>query len=58
MNRLLEELVEGGLIKGENFALDATSIKAARAGGSGHTAPWRRGRGTMSVRRLNRLTAS
>jgi transposase len=28
MNRLLEELVEGGLVKGENFALDATFIKA------------------------------
>ena len=28
MNSLLEELVEGGVIKGENLALDATFIKA------------------------------
>jgi len=28
MNRLLEELVEGGLVKGERLALDATFIKA------------------------------
>ena len=28
MNRLVDELVEGGIIKGENMALDATFIKA------------------------------
>ena len=28
MNRLLEELVEGGLVKGERLALDATFVKA------------------------------
>ncbi|MCX6656689.1 MAG: hypothetical protein NTY03_16455 [Candidatus Bathyarchaeota archaeon] len=28
MNRLLDELVEGGLVKGERLALDATFLKA------------------------------
>src|SRR4030067_847418 len=44
MNSLLEELVEGGIIKGETLALDATFIKAwsrrdPAGGDHGHTAP-------------------